>query len=94
MFRSTCPTCLGGSLDCAACEGVGKKEWHRCPASFVTRDVWQLLDSYTAYDAHHVLPAPGGWMDQARAWAQWVRIIESERGVIEEENRPRSKKTE
>lgn len=58
----------------------------------VTREVHDLLDSYAAWDAHGVLPVAGGWLDQSRVWVRWVRIIGSERALIEEERRERTKK--
>ena len=63
----------------------------RCPSStidaagrFQAAHVKGLLAVYAQYDGRNVLPAPGGWNDQAAGFAAVVKFIDTERGWWEE----------
>lgn len=57
-----------------------------CPGRLLERrrDIERFLDAYAQYDSRHVLPAAGGWLDQACHFAAAVAIADDERGRIEE----------
>jgi hypothetical protein len=82
VFRTTCPVCSGGNPDCTRCEGSGTAGYRRCPQSMVDAETRSLMQTYAAYKAGF-LPAPGGWMDQARGWVRAIGVVEAEIGVIE-----------
>ncbi len=43
------------------------------------------MATYRQYDERGVLPAPGGWNDQAAMFVALVGVVDSERGAIEAE---------
>ncbi len=91
VFRTTCAHCDGNKVVvadalCLACKGTGKKDHYRCMTAVMCesriqrRRVQQLLTAYQAYDAHGVLPARGGLLNQTASFMEGCSIIDSERG--------------
>lgn len=85
VFKIGCA--CGGEVDCAKCKGLGVIDMHRCPNSIVAdgdrvevQRVATFLRTYAEYDARNVLPAPGGFGDQAASWCEAVQVADQERG--------------
>lgn len=65
---------------CERCD-EGWRPFSRCPAAVVREaglrmDLQSALDSYIQYEGRNVLPAPGGWLDQAAGFCSVVRFID------------------
>lgn len=82
VFSVTCPECGGGSYECERCKERGSVTVYRCPMVASGRDALELLRAYRAFE-RGCMPAPGAWREQAAAFADWVNVIEGERGAIE-----------
>ena len=84
VFETTCPRCSGSDDACDRCGGGGDATYLRCPQSMIDAETRALMQSYKHFKEGH-LPAPGGALDQSRSFLRCVQVIDSERGVIEEE---------
>lgn len=62
-----------------------------CPMQTSGRDALELLRAYRTFE-RGCMPAPGAWREQAGAFADWVAVIEGERGMIEEKRAEEAKR--
>jgi hypothetical protein len=66
-------------------------EYRRCPVKLVTKENWQMLDTYENFKIFGILPYQGGTHNQPTKLIQAFRVIASE--VQKEETSRREKKT-
>lgn len=86
VWRSQCWKCYGTDPECKKCEGGNVVGHKRCPASIVGADagVGQALRAYMWLDRFSVTPRPGGMLAQSGDFIDAVKIIDAERGALEE----------
>jgi hypothetical protein len=66
---------------------VGGEKIKGCLIEKITQQSFVYLEAYYFYDAKGMFPNPGGWLEQPAKLLQVFRLIDGERGRIEEEER-------
>lgn len=77
QFAIECYVCSGLDPSCSECSGHGQIEFHRCPNTFVRDEHREIVRSASFLEAG-VLPAAGGWADQAATWIDAVCLVSAE----------------
>ena len=80
QFEIDCPTCRGKEPACSGCgdcDGHGTLQFHRCMRSFYGQEHIDVIRGVSLLELG-VLPAAGGWADQAATWVDAVGIVRRE----------------
>lgn len=67
-----CVICDGDG--CPACDKSGMMTITQCPLTFVTEDVWQVIELAELYEKG-LPPVAGGALDQAKMFVEAARFI-------------------
>lgn len=74
QFEVACPFCEGLDPACADCGGRGRLEFHRCPFSLIGPEHLAVCRAADLL-AHGLLPAAGGWAEQAAPFVDALLIV-------------------
>lgn len=88
QFEIDCPVCKGMDAACQDCAGAGVIEYHRCPNTMFGPEHVDIVRGAGLLEVG-VLPASGGWADQAATWIDAVGVV---RASIDEIDRKRRAK--
>ena len=92
VFRMTCVGCAGYHPECDRCGGTGYVPLYRCPGSMTDGPTSRAVAAYMVLDRHGTWPSQGGSYDQAAAFVDMVRLVDSERATIDNERQEREER--
>ncbi len=74
QFEVACVVCDGKDSSCQDCGGSGRVAYHRCPFHYVQPIHWDLCRAADLLE-DGVLPAAGGWADQAATFVDGLMLV-------------------
>jgi hypothetical protein len=86
QFCLECEACGGTDAACPACKGKGEIDYHRCPNALVEDSHWSAVRGLVLAE-RGLLPAAGGWADQAGSFLDALQLLRREQVKIEEKAR-------